>query len=83
MGTFAVICLMTGKVVMDRLTYEINANITSIPSGVSPQDFDMLLQEESIKARVVEIATALSLVVGLWQVNKHHRIMKLNLNLLT
>lgn len=68
MGTFAVVCLMTGKVALDRLSYEIQGNATSI---LSPADLtiqiDAALEDDATKTRMVEIATAISLAVGLWQ----------------
>ncbi len=66
-GTFAVVCLMTGKVASDRMTEYMAAAANSTSTNETYLDVDMIPEDEASKAMMIEIATAISLAVGLWQ----------------
>ncbi len=63
-GTFAVICLMSGKVASEKATYYLERSNIAGNSSIVIQTYSTL-----------EINTALSLCVGMWQVK--HLIIKL------
>ena len=56
---------MTGKVAAEKMTQYREANSTISNSTFDP---DTVLEDEAGKVMMIEIATAISFAVGIWQV---------------
>lgn len=66
-GTFAVVCLMTGKVVTSYSTPLVESTSANVTGAVPLQDF-------TYGYSPMQVATAVTLMVGIFQVNMYHFI---------